>query len=84
MNRFVLICTEEYDQFDVEVSYPLETELTREEVIAELKMKQEEQKRKRNNYSGTQFEGLQIHFESLYEKIPEVMTVEEWFNIKIL
>lgn len=42
MNRFVIELPEEYDCYTVDVSYPIETGLTREELLDELSLFYEE------------------------------------------
>lgn len=93
MNRFVIVAEEDYDCYTVPVPHPLETEMTREEVLAELVELGELVRERWNDRNHPPYRrpiavaGLPLDESSFLAnvgpaiiKIPLVCTVDEWFE----
>lgn len=92
MNRFVIVAEEDYDQFTVAVAYPLETELTREEVQAVLQNAADRVvARWTNNIHNWLHEPVLYlklreesflggHYLAYVPKLPILYTLDEWFE----
>lgn len=90
MNKFVIVCIESYDQYEVEVAHPIETNHTKKEIEDFFYERYLRYKKSRYAYSnsfGLLDSGLSIPEDCLvgytttyiYQP-PEVWEVEEWFQ----
>jgi hypothetical protein len=89
MNRFVLVVRTEYDQYDIEESWPIETTKSREELQNSLMAlcRQAAEDRRKHKWEWYKLPGYFQAFapHSLLEYAgdnphpPRVLTVDEWF-----
>lgn len=95
MNRFIVIVEEDYDQYTVDVTYPLETELSREDLQEILREYGQNVVAKwKDKTSFTTCPPLRLvgmrrpiddvsflgsGFPNYNVKIPLVLTIDEWF-----